>query len=52
LFASLQSQGSPVLLELLEVAYDAMTVDQQNGVFRKANERAKPLSVKRATLLT
>ena len=51
LFAFLQQQNSPVLLQFLDAAYEEMTIDQRDVVFGNAIRQAKPLAVDAGSLL-
>ena len=51
LFAFLEEQDSPTLLNFLEAAYEEMSTEQRWSVFGKALKKAKPLRVQGKSLL-
>ncbi len=51
IFEFLEKQGQNVLLDLLQAAYEEMTVDQRNSVFGKIVEEAPPSAVDGEELL-
>jgi hypothetical protein len=51
LFAFFQQQDPPVLLEFLDVAFEAMSTNQREAVFGQAIRKAKPLHVDGPSLL-